>query len=790
MGRDARSSTDNLGHGAGMAGSGGRLAEWLARPWAVLGAALLLIMLAGLGLTRVEKDPSVDAFVPGNHPAAINRDLARDMFGLEDPVIVGLVAPDGETIFTPGRLEALRRLDTGVRSLDGVQKNDVISLASQNSIAGNDGDLIVDPIIEAGQVTPRTALLAQQRFQAMPMLAGLLASGDGTMATLIIPVEDPNHAEEVVVAIAALAEAEAGGHFDVHVAGVAAMNARLASMVDSDTRIFVPMAVLTVLLILYVALRRPAALLGPLLVIAGSAAIAIGVMGWLGAHYYLITTALPVVIMAIAVADALHISTYYLSARASDRALDTRDAVIAALQKAWLPVTLTSITTIAAFIGLSFGAAMKPISEFGLFAALGVAAAWALSLTALPAVLMLTDLKPSKSAGSVASVSWVDRLIAACTNLAFERPGASLATLAITTLALAGFASQAEFDYERQRYFTESDPVRIADREINANLGGVNFLDVVITAPEPGGLMTPEALASIRNLRDEISALVHVEKVGGIDEYIALMHGVLTGAPEGTLPTLQRGPAQYMFLYEASAPPEDFKQEIDFDHTSALIRAQLSTDSYSHTLPTVEALEHLTERWSETSGLSADISGRVAVNDGWMTQLADNHFRGLGLAVALVFITTIIVFRSLVYAVFAMVSVLVGVVSVYATMGAFGIDIAPATSMTAAIATGLGIDFGIHLISIVRNRQRAGQTGREAFRGNYPIVARACFYSAIALGVALAVICISSAPPLRWFGFLVSVGAFGSLIGALIIVPALWAVTSSFTLGAQRNATP
>jgi predicted RND superfamily exporter protein len=69
-------------------------------------------------------------------------------------------------------------------------------------------------------------------------------------------------------------------------------------------------------------------------------------------------------------------------------------------------------------------------------------------------------------------------------------------------------------------------------------------------------------------------------------------------------------------------------------------------------------------------------------------------------------------------------------------------------------------------------------------------VARACFYSAIALGVALAVICISSAPPLRWFGFLVSVGAFGSLIGALIIVPALWAVTSSFTLGAQRNATP
>jgi uncharacterized protein len=790
MARDGRSGVDQLDQGAGMAGSGGGLAALLARPWAVLGGAVLLILLAGFGLTRVEKDPSVDAFVPGDHPAAINRDLARDIFGLEDPVIVGLAAPEDETVFTPERLDALRRLDADVRGLDGVQKNDVISLASQNAISGDGGDLIVDPIIEEGPVTAKSAVQARQRFRAMPMLSGLLASADGTMATLIIPVDDPNQAEDVVAAIAAMAEAEAGAHFDIHVAGVAAMNARLASMVDSDTRIFVPVAVLTVLLILYVALRRPAALLGPLLVIAGSAAIAIGVMGWVGAHYYLITTALPVVIMAIAVADALHISTYYLNARMDDPSISARTAVIKALERAWLPITLTSITTIAAFIGLSFGAAMKPISEFGLFAALGVAAAWGLSLTALPAVLVLTDLKPSSSAGSVASTSWVDRLISPCTNLAFDRPGASLGVLAVVTLALAGFASQAQFDYERQRYFTEGDPVRIADREINAQLGGVNFLDVVVTAPEPGGLMTPEALRDIASLRDQIGALAYVEKVGGIDEYIALMHTALTGAPEGTLPTSQRGPAQYMFLYEASAPPEDFKREIDFDHTRALIRAQLSTDSYSRTLPTVQALEHLTQAWSETSGLSADISGRVAVNDGWMTQLADNHFRGLGLAVALVFVTTVIVFRSLVYAVFAMVPVLVGVVSVYATMGAFGIDIAPATSMTAAIATGLGIDFGIHLISIVRNRHRAGQTGPDAFRGNYPIVARACFYSAVALGVALAVICISSAPPLRWFGFLVSVGAFGSLIGALIIVPALWAVTSSFTKGVQRNATP
>ena len=771
--------------------SGEDRTPWLApvfnRPRWVLALTFLVIVGFAIGLTKVEKDPSVDAFVPGDHPAALNRDIAREIFGLEDPVIVGLVAPQSETVFTPDRLEALRRIDEAVRQIDGVEKNDVISLASQNAIRGNEGDLQVDPIVPDRALDASAVITAKERFRAMPMLSGLLASQDGQMATIIIPVEDPNQAQQTVIEIQAVAQAEAGDLFTVHVAGVAAMNARLASMVDSDTRIFVPAAILTVLLILWVALRRMKALLGPLLVIAGSAGIAIGTMGWLGSHYYLITTALPVVIMAIAVADALHISTYYLKARAQDASLSSRDAVSYAVAKAWLPVTLTSITTIAAFIGLSFGAAMKPISEFGLYAAVGVAAAWGLSLTALPAVLILTNLAP-KTHGTSEKTPLIDRVISGVTQFAFNRPSTSI-TAAIVITGMLGFAaSYAEFDYERQRYFTQSDPVRAADIEINRQLGGVNFLDVVVIAPETGGLMRPDALAQIANLRAQMSDLPHVEKVSGIDEYIALMHAALTGAPNGSLPTSDRAPAQYMFLYEASAPPEDFKQEIDFDHTRALIRAQLSTDSYSKTLGTVQTLERMVLQWGEASGLEAHISGRVAVNDGWMTQLANNHFRGLGLAVALVLLVTIIVFRSLIYAFLAIIPVLIGVLTVYATMGAFSIDIAPATSMTAAIATGLGIDFGIHLISLIRQRRLFGETGVSTFDAQYTLVARACFYSAIALGVALAVICISSAPPLRWFGFLVSVGAFGSLLGALLIIPAALSVTNMTSRKGVENA--
>jgi hypothetical protein len=748
----------------------------LKRPGLLLLVLFALVAALGAGLRGVVKDSSVDAFLPLDHPAAVAREEAKAVFGLEDPIVIALAAPPGGTVFTAEGLQALRAIHEAVRVVPGVKKNDVISLASENAIAGREGDLLVDPILPRGAISEAAAADAWARVQAMPMYLSLLASETGDLVTILAPVEDPNHAQAVVTAVKEIAAAHTPAGVSLHVAGVATMNARLSEIVDGDTRIFIPAAVLTVLAILFLALRRFSALIGPLVVIAGSAAAAIGLMGWLDARYYLITTALPVIIMAIAVADSLHITAFYMRARAADPGLSACEAAAFAVRHTFLPVTLTSVTTIAGFVGLSSGAAMKPISEFGLFAAFGVAVAWVLSLTALPAILVLKNLQPRAEEIRTHETSWLDRAAGRMSSLSFSRPGLALAVLACVTLACGLAATQAKFDYARKNYFVTGDPVRTADALLNERLGGVNFLDVVVTAPAPGGLMTPQALNAIADLRAEIAALDHVSHVRGIDQSIAVMHQALTGAAANVMPTAQGAPAQYMFLYEAGGAPEDFRQEIDYDHQRALIRAQLDSDRYSDTLPTVDRLRELASAWSARSGLEAVVSGRVAVNDGWMTLLAQNHFYGLGLALALVCLTTIIAFRNLTYALIAMLPVMTGVLFVYAIMGLFSIDIAPATAMTAAIASGLGVDFGIHLIAHLRRRRVLGVQGVELLDNEYQVVARACFYSALALSVALAVICLSSAPPLRWFGVLVSAGAVGSLLGAVTLVPAFAAL--------------
>ncbi len=751
------------------------IASLVAYPGFVL--PLLLVLLIGGGITKVHKDPSVDAFVPLAHPAALARDEAMAVFGLEDPIVVALASTDGTSMLTAQRLALLDRIQQRIAQVPGVKHHDLISLLTEQIVFGANGTLDVEPIVDISALTGITEQDILQRLHTMPMLVNLLASSDGQLLTMIVPVDDPNDAGDIYAALLTLLKEEVPPELQAHVAGVAAMNAALSYMVDFDTRIFVPLAVVAVLLILLLAFRDWAAVAGPLFVIAGSAAIAVGMMGWLGAHYYLITTALPVIVMAMAVADCLHFSQFYFRARLEEPRSTHLQSVRRAMRLTGLPISLTSLTTAGGFLGLWVGSDIRPISEFGLFAAIGVTAAWFLSLTALPSLLLLMRLEPAESRrrwGDFRGFSGkgVDEAVMRLSEIAYQHPLRSMLMLLMCLGALAALASFAGFDYQRSKYFQPDNPVRVADQRINEQIAGLNFLDVLVTADEEGALLLPENIRLIDDLEESLRQIGGISKVTGLADYMRVMHTALHENPEAPLPAKAHAPAQYMLLYEASGAPEDYRQEIDYSYTKALIRTQLKTDSYAATQPIVKRVKQVVALATKDRNVTAVVSGRVAVNAGWMSALERSHFVGLALALGIVSLCLILSLRSFTSAALAMLPVAFGVLFVYAIMGVANIDIAPATAMTSAIATGLGADFGVHLISHLRNGKHSAAHSGQPFDERYLLIGRACFYSALSLGIALMVICLSSAPPLRWFGLLIAAGTFGSLFGALVVIPA------------------
>lgn len=116
-------------------------------------------------------------------------------------------------------------------------------------------------------------------------------------------------------------------------------------------------------------------------------------------------------------------------------------------------------------------------------------------------------------------------------------------------------------------------------------------------------------------------------------------------------------------------------------------------------------------------------------------------------------------------------------------MGATGIFIEPGTSMFAAIAIGVGVDFSIHFID--RLQKGMGEDGlslEAAITARFPASARACFLNAAMLAIGFSVLMTSALPPVFKLGLLIAVAAISSFIGGFVVT------TAAFALGARPTA--
>ena len=365
-----------------------------ARPVLVVCLGVTLIIASGAGLTRLVKDTSVDAFVPPDHPALQANEMTTDLFGLSEPIAVAVFAKEG-SVFSPRMLTLVHELTEALTVLPNVREDRVASVATEASIAGADGIINVDAYFNVDDVSRAGIADSVGRWRNMPPHVNTLISADEQGAVIMAELEDPDLAVQTYAEVQALAASFAADDVEILVAGPAAVSGYLSAYIDADARVLQPVVFLIVLAFLYVAFMRASALLGPIVVLLGSAGGALGLMAWQGVPYFAITNALPVIIVAISVADAIHILSAYFERRARFPHQQIRPIVVDAMVVMARPITLTTVTTMAGFFGIAVMSIMPPIAYFAWYAMLGVLLAWAFSLFVLPSVLVLVKPRPS-----------------------------------------------------------------------------------------------------------------------------------------------------------------------------------------------------------------------------------------------------------------------------------------------------------------------------------------------------------------------------------------------------------
>ena len=220
------------------------------------------------------------------------------------------------------------------------------------------------------------------------------------------------------------AKRDAGGPEKFYIAGRGALEVTIGEYGNQDMARFMSLVLLVILGTLYLTYRSIRGVLLPVAVVIGSVIWTIGLMAAAEVPMMHITSIMPVVLMAVGVADGIHIlSCYYdkILEHPEQSKISSTEVVVAAMVEMWKPVVLTSLTTAAGFLSF-LTAPMPPVQHFGLFSSFGVLAAMVFSLTLFPAVLSLLPAKMSKmsrglgrqagGSGNLAAAGWAAQTLA------------------------------------------------------------------------------------------------------------------------------------------------------------------------------------------------------------------------------------------------------------------------------------------------------------------------------------------------------------------------------------------
>lgn len=763
----------------------------------VLGLAMMIACAAFLpGLV---KDTRSDAFLPDDEPALVYRDKVRELFGLTDPLVVAVVSEKPAGVFTPRTLALVEWLTEEIARLEPVDPARVTSLATENNITGYAQGMRVAPFWEAPPTDQAQADRVRDAVMDFPLYVGSLVAEDGTATLIVAEVPEQGQAQRFYQDLLALAERAPRAHGEqIHVAGEGAVSGYLGSYIDADAQRMNPLAALMITLVLFMAFRTLRGALLPNFVVLATVAAAFGLMAAFGVRFFVITNGLLPVLIGIAVADSIHIFSQYYEEMARHPRDSPREVVVRTMTHMWRPITMTTLTTQAGFLGLYLASAMPPMKYFGLFAMVGVGAAWLYSVTVVPGWLSLLRLEPSPAyrpdseAGS-ARADGPGRAMAAFGRFVLMRPTLVLGLAALVGVVGLYGATQLELNEARIRVFQKDEPIVQADATINRKLDGVHHLDILIETPAQEDLFRPDHLARIEALQDYLETLPHVGGSTSVVDYLKQMHRALNeGRPEAyALPNDRDLIAQYFLLYSVSGDPTDFEEEVDYDYRLANVRVSMDSGEYAHEKVVVEAAQRYIADTFDADGIKAHLSGRVNVDYHWIKRLGQSNWGSVGLALLMVWLMATLAFRSLAAGTITVLPVTLTVLLVYAVMAFSGIWLSISTSMFAAIAIGLGVDFAVHTLErlqvLLRDEHRSLD---DSIAMLFPATGRALLFNFLALALGFGVLATSKVVVLQEFGAIVALAVTVSFLTSLTLLPAIAKVLRPRFLGFDKVEEP
>lgn len=690
---------------------------------------IVMALLLGAGLSRLSLDNNQRAFFPPDDEIIERTDWLAERMGNGKDAMVLIYVPAEPDVLSPFGLAQLRTVADEARALPYVVDTqsffDAQKLAVVPASTGADKErLVALPFLQGADLFTDTGLAALRRdLKAAPTVLGRSIGRDFASAAITLQVEldapaedDGLNRRQRIDALKAgvdgledmIAQTEPGAK--VMLVGSGLFEHASTEVLEKDVRQLFPIFGLLFVLVLWVCYRSvtfalaSAALVG--LIVAATA----GTMAWAGIAMSTVSIAGLLLVGTLAVADIVHIANGYFL----DRKTPSNSAALTeAMRNYFLPVFATSLTT-ALGAGAMFMTPAPPIAVLAAVIMVGVWLALLLTLMILPAVLLVCPRQELPIHDRIVAVALrSSRVIRA------HRGWAAAVTGLVTLASLAG-AAQMRVNDDLAGWFDESTEfrqgmdlldtqylslrtvtlaVRVSDGDRNALLNATGPIDPgyfgdlqrrLSTGTEGDWLSVVTAQQSWR------ARLAEGGERSSFRPDPAMLAPDLDGpssgvlADSGLLTQLEPGVADWSVFYFDATDTTTFGLLQQADVIGKLMAAPNDRERE----PSLQGIPYAFARTSAANFTGITIGSLVAM--------------------ALVTVSMLVVFRSFGLALIAFIPNVLPLLVTYGVWGAMSGELNMAAVGVFSIAYGIVVDDTIHLTMAYRNARAAGLSDDEA----------------------------------------------------------------------------
>ena len=753
----------------------------LKRRWFALGAFVLILFVGMVGMKKMVKETSFDAYFIEGDPMLVKTDEFKAHFG--NDYFVGVLT-ECDNIFTKKNLTLLRELSNEL--LDSVSYADKItSLTDIEFMVGDEWGMTIEQIVPDEIPDDGTPEMDEIRRKAYskPNVARKLVSKDGRMSWVVLKLrafpEDSVWHKETDVA----PDMQTGEEVDrvLNNPKYASLNPKGTGMpvvsyekmefINEEMSRLMMIACIICLVVMIVMTKSLRGVVSPFLSVIGGMFITYGIAGYTGMYVDSTTTLIPVILgFAVSIAYNIHIFSYF-NGRMRIHG-ERRKAIEETITEIGWSICFCGITTIVSLLSFLV-IPIRPMKCVGMICSMTVLFVMLTTMVITPVLLSFgRNRKPREGFGEESDTTWTRAMVRMSNwTMNNSRIIVTVFTVICLVLCIGLFKIVPAFDIEQ----TMGIKVPYVEKVVGvgrSEMGSLYSYDLVIDFADEDAAKQPDNLRRLERLAKVVEGYPLTKRTTSILDILKDLNQTLNEGDEAfyRIPDSEEEVAQMMMLYE-NAGGSEAEYWVDYDYRRLRLMVEISDFNSAEVEKELNDIDVCAKEIFP--GASVTAVGNLPQYNVMMQYLVRGQMLSFIISVLIIGVILMIAFQSVKVGLIGLIPNLMPAVFVGGIMGWAGVPLDMMTATIIPMMLGMAVDDTIHFIN--HSKLEYDRCGKYPLSINrtFRVVGVAIVTTSIITSAVFGAFTTSPCAMNFHFGLLAIVGIVSALAADLFVTPIL-----------------